>query len=205
MIVENYKDIYNKLSYKKEELQNKKNYLDNMVKDLEKRINLIMKAQIFMQEVAQKTQSNIVLHIENIIDKALEAVFQDEYKFKFNFEQKRGKTEVEYFLERKDGNIVDVINGVGGGIIDIVSFALRIAVWTLLNNCENIIILDEPFRFLSLELQERAGEILNELSKSLRIQFIIVTHNDKLIEFADEVFKISKNNDFSKIEKVEVK
>jgi len=205
MIVENYKDIYNKLSYKKEELQNKKNYLDNMVKDLEKRINLIMKAQIFMQEVAQKTQSNIVLHIENIIDKALEAVFQDEYKFKFNFEQKRGKTEVEYFLERKDGNIVDVINGVGGGVIDIVSFALRIAVWTLLNNCENIIILDEPFRFLSLELQERAGEILNELSKSLRIQFIIVTHNDKLIEFADEVFKISKNNDFSKIEKVEVK
>ncbi len=192
-----FKEIYNKNFYRKKDLEMKKLITDNEIEELKNQIDIIQRAQILIQDIAQKTQSNIVIHIENIVDKALETVFGDEYKFKFEFEQKRGKVEVNYFLLRKDGSEIDIMNGAGGGVIDIVSFALRIAVWTISNNVENVVILDEPFRFLSQDLQDRAGEILKELSVKLGIQFIIVSHNEKLISYADKIFFVKKSQNFS--------
>lgn len=196
-MIDKYKEIYNSYFYKKKNLENRKKEITECLDELREKSDIIDKAASLIQKVAQETQSNIVFHIGNIVDKALETVFQDEYKFSFNFVQKRGKVEAEYFLIRNDGTEVDIINGAGGGVIDIVSFALRIAVWTLSNNVQNVIVLDEPFRFLSQDLQERAGEILKELSDKLKLQFIIVTHNDKLISYADKIFFVKKSQNFS--------
>jgi len=196
-MIDKYKEIYNSYFYKKKNLESRKKEITECLDELREKSDIIDKAASLIQKVAQETQSNIVFHIGNIVDKALETVFQDEYKFNFNFVQKRGKVEAEYFLIRNDGTEVDIINGAGGGVIDIVSFALRIAVWTLSNNVQNVIVLDEPFRFLSQDLQERAGEILKELSDKLKLQFIIVTHNDKLMNYADKLFVIEKKGNYS--------
>lgn len=196
-MIDKYKEIYNSYFYKKKNLESRKKEISECLDELREKSDIIDKAASLIQKVAQETQSNIVFHIENIVDKALETVFQDEYKFSFNFVQKRGKVEAEHFLIRNDGTEVDIINGAGGGVIDIVSFALRIAVWTLSNNVQNVIVLDEPFRFLSQDLQDRAGEILKELSVKLGIQFIIVSHNEKLISYADKIFFVKKSQNFS--------
>jgi len=64
----------------------------------------------------------------------------------------------------------------------------------------NTIVLDEPFRFLSRELQGRAGEMLKLLSQKLGIQFIFVTHVQDLVEAADRVFEVRKKKQISKVE-----
>jgi DNA repair exonuclease SbcCD ATPase subunit len=57
-----------------------------------------------------------------------------------------------------------------------------------------LIILDEPFKFISRDLQERAGEILKTLSKKMNLQILMVTHIPEFIEVADKVFEVKKND-----------
>lgn len=174
-----------------------KTNLDN----LNKRIKLIEQAQSFLQKVAQDTQSQLKFQIEDIVNLALNTVFPDEYLFQVDFNISRGKTDAELvFINQKTGGKIDPMNASGGGVIDIVAFALRISAYVLESGTDNVIILDEPFRFVSKDLVERSGEILKVLSTKLGLQIILVTHIPELIDVADKTFKIKKNqNGVSKI------
>ena len=85
------------------------------------------------------------------------------------------------------------MNCAGGGVVDLTAFALRIASYALEQGIDNVIILDEPFRFISRDLQERASEVLKTLSTKLGLQVIMVTHISEFIDCADKVIKIKKN------------
>jgi DNA repair exonuclease SbcCD ATPase subunit len=67
-----------------------------------------------------------------------------------------------------------------------------------------VIILDEPFRFLSKDLQPRAGEMMNKLCKSLGLQIICVTHSQEIIENSDRIFEVTIKDGISKIISKEV-
>ena len=149
-------------------------------------------ALAFVQEVAQRTQQQLVIHIEDVVNTALDTCFPGEYQFQLKFEIKRNKTEARLvFL--KNGYEIEPIEASGGGVVDVASFALRIAAWSL-GKTRNTICLDEPMKFLSRDLQPRAGEILSEISKKLNIQFIMVSHVADIIQSADRVFEISLNS-----------
>ena len=93
------------------------------------------------------------------------------------------------------------MNSSGGGPIDIASFALRIASWSLQRPIRsNTIILDEPMKNLSKEYQEQGALMLQEVSRKLGIQFIIVTHEPVLARFADKTFNVSIKNGISRVE-----
>ena len=154
-------------------------------------------AQAFLQKVAQDTQSQLKYHINDLVNMALSACFPDEYDFDINFEIKRGKTEAELqFI--KDGYPVDPMGASGGGCVDLAAFALRIAAWTL-DQTNNTLILDEPFKWIDAERRPRAIEILKEISRRLKIQFIIVTHDEKIVDAADRVFEVRLINKVSQI------
>jgi len=79
----------------------------------------------------------------------------------------------------------------GGGAVDVAAFALRLSLWSLQNpRSRNTIILDEPFRFLSKDLHHKAGELLKQISETLGIQLIIVTHEKELQQYANKVFTV---------------
>lgn len=170
-------------------VQNKKT-----VDNLNKRIKLLEQAQAFLQKVAQDTQSQLKFQIEDIINLALETCFPNEYQFQLQFNIARGKTDAELvFLSQKTGRSIDPMNASGGGVVDLTAFALRIASYALEQGVDNVIILDEPFRFISRDLQVRAGEILKTLSEKLSLQIIMVTHIGEMIDIADKVFEVKKN------------
>lgn len=171
----------------------------------ETRLAAIEEARLILQTVAQKTQEGIVFHISEIVTAALDAVFEDDaYTFKIEFVQRRGKTEADVFFER-DGNRVDPLTASGGGCVDVASFALRVALWSLLRRAKGVadtIVLDEPFRFLSRALQPKAGAMLKMLSEKLNVQFLFVTHVQDLVDSADRVFRVEKQGKYSKVEVV---
>ena len=173
-------------------LENDKNNL----KTLNYKMKLLEQAQAFLQKVATDTQSELKLQIEDIVNLALETVFPNEYVFQVLFNISRGKTEAELvFLDQKTGRQIDPMNASGGGVVDLTSFALRIASYALEQGNDNVIILDEPFRFVSRDLVSRAGEILKVLSEKLNLQIILVTHIPELIDVADKVFEVKKSSD----------
>lgn len=157
------------------------------------------KALVFVQEVAQLTQAQLTVHIQDVVNTALDTCFPGEYEFKLIFEIKRNKTEARLvFL--KNGFEIDPMEASGGGVVDVAAFALRIAAWSL-GTTDNVICLDEPMKFLSRDLQPRAGEILKEISTKLGIQFIMVSHVADIINSADRVFTISLNKNESVVKR----
>lgn len=150
-------------------------------------------AQIILQIVAKETQEQLKYHITDIVQLAIDACFPNEYIFDINFEIKRGKTEA-YIVFKKNGHDIDPLDDSGGGVVDLASFALRIAAWSL-GKTDSVIILDEPFRFLSKDLQPQAAEIMKQISEKLKLQFIMVTHNKDIVDCSDRVFEVAKDGE----------
>lgn len=90
---------------------------------------------------------------------------------------------------------IEPLESSGYGAVDIAAFALRVVSWSLqFPRTRNVIILDEPLRFLSTDKQEFASRMIKELSQRLGVQFIIVTHEDILTQYADKVFTVIKKS-----------
>lgn len=175
---------------------------EEKLKKVSKRTVAIEEAQTIIQITAKETQENLRYHIEDVVQLALDCCFPDRYEFIVNFTIKRGRTEADLSLLDENGVKVNPMDAAGGGVVDIVSFALRIALWSLSKN-ENVIILDEPFKFLSKDLIPKGAEIIKELSEKMNIQFIIVTHIPELAELSNTVYNVLLKDGISIVKKQE--
>ena len=80
------------------------------------------------------------------------------------------------------------------------SFALRVASWAMQNpKSNNVLLLDEPFRYLSVNLLSKASAMLQQIAQKLGLQIIMVTHSPELVEMADAIFEVSLKNKESTI------
>lgn len=157
------------------------------------------KAREIVRDVGLKTQQQLQFNISDIVSLALDSVFDDPYELKVDFVQRRNKTECDLLFVREDLKI-DPIEASGVGAIDIASFALRIASWSMkYPRTRSIIMLDEPFRHLSTNYQERASAMIKEISEKLGLQFVIVTHEENLLSSADKVFEVSIRKGISRV------
>ena len=186
--------LFNQSKGVRSQIQKQLQETKELKKFSEKKLKLIEEAQIFLQKVAQNTQEKLKFQIEDIVNLALESVFPNEYLFQMNFNVSRGKTEAELvFQDKRTGQTIDPMEASGGGVVDLTCFALRISAFALESGTDNLIILDEPFKFVSKDLVSRAGEILKTLSKKMNLQIILVTHIPEFIDISDKVFEVKKN------------
>lgn len=201
MDFERIEELFNQSKGAYSQIQKRLKETIELKKASEKKLKLLEEAQIFLQTVAQNTQEKLRFQIEDIVNLALESVFPNEYEFKIEFNVSRGKTDAELvFLDKRTGQTIDPMEASGGGVVDLTCFSLRIAAWALENGTDNLMIFDEPFKFVSKDLVSRAGEILKTLSEKMKLQVIMVTHIPEFIEVADRVFEVKKNeNGISKI------
>ena len=155
----------------------------------------ISRALEIIQVTAKLTQQQLEIHISELVSLALEAVFPNPYKMVLKFETRRNRSEADLLLQDEDGNLLSPMDAVGGGVVDVAAMSLRVALFSLIRpKPRSVMILDEPFRFLSSDLQSRASVMLHELSEKLGIQFIIVTHEKELLESANKIFQVEIKN-----------
>ncbi len=155
----------------------------------------IARALEIIQQVAKLTQQELEVHISELVTLALEAVFPNPYKMVLKFETRRNRSEADLLLQDENGNLLSPMDSVGGGVVDVAAFALRIALWSLKRpRPRAVMVMDEPFRFLSADLQGKAALMLKEISRKLGIQFIIVTHEENLMAAADRTFQATIKN-----------
>lgn len=164
------------------------------LKALKQEIKTSKEASIIIRTVAQETQKLIECQINELVTLTLKSVFSNPYTFHLEFIQKRNKTECNFFFER-DGHKINPLFEAGGGIIDVASFALRIAMWVLSKpKYRNVLIFDEPFKNINDKTREthrKIAEIVKLLSYKLKLQFIIITMIPELEDIADKVYEFS--------------
>jgi len=154
------------------------------------------KAQLIIQAAAKATQEQLSYRISELTSLALAQVFSDPYELRVTFENKRGRTEAVLSFVESNGNEVEPMEASGGGAWDVASLALRLSLWSLQKpRSRATMVLDEPFKFLHGEdPQRRVGQMISELSKRLKVQFIIVTQEEWGTEFADRVFRVTRKS-----------
>ena len=193
-------DQIKELKGRLERLQGRRSWIEQELAKVKKDLvearrqhNRALQAREIVRQVGLTTQEQLQVHISNTVTLALESVFPRPYKLVVEFVKRRNKTECDLMLEHK-GSRVHPMEAVGGGVVDVVSFALRVSSWALLTpRPAPVLILDEPFRHLSTDLLPLAGKMLKEISEKLALQVIMVTHAEELVEEADKVFVVSKD------------
>ena len=190
------------LRTKYEQAVGQRNMLKKQLTDVEIRIETqeahlenCQKARVIIQTVAESTQKKIEHHISSLVSIALAAVFPDPYAFVLRFVKRREKTEADLIFV-KDGNEGSPMDVSGGGPLDVASFALRTATWAI-KPTRNVLILDEPFRFVSRNLQLACSEMLKYISEKLEIQLIVVSHVPEIMDKADRIFEVTNENGIS--------
>lgn len=151
------------------------------------------------KQVGLLTQKQLEFHLSEQVSMAMDAVFDDPYRMKVNFLERRDRTEVEFLFCRRDMEF-PAIGNAGGGAIDVACLALRVAYLSMRQDkkVRPLLLLDEPFSQLKGEdANLRALAVLREISKSLGIQIIMISDErvarEDIVGNADNVFCVAQD------------
>ena len=150
------------------------------------RKNHLAEIQALLVNTADQAREVGRQRMEKVVTRALQSVFGSDFTFEIEMDESGGKP-IARFLVCSIGENGDVIKNEpqdsrGGGINDIVAFALQVAVLVVYNEpkIQGPIILDEPGKHVSEEYAVKFGEFLEFVSKTFNRQIIMVTHQPHL-------------------------
>lgn len=191
-----YRDTVERLRGQRDALRSAQTQAKAKLDALQQQRVTLLEAQALVHRVAQETQSQLKFHLTELVSMAMAAVFDDPYKLDMAFEVKNNRTQVSIMFTKDGEMLVAPRDASGGGAADIAAFALRIACLSLSGDkYRRTILMDEPFTHLSENYQAKASQMMQQLAARYGLQFIIVTHEDTLIEYADTVFRVKLGPD----------
>ena len=170
----------------------------------EKASELYSQTQALLLHVSSTARVLAQSKIEELVSLALVAITGEPYAFKMDLHQAAGAWTVSFSVISPSGVTADPLDGCGGGIADICSMALRIAILEMYEpRIEGPILLDENFKFLSRDHIRAAAEFLESLSERTGRQILLITHVPELAEAAATTIEVRPQGSTSVIEVVD--
>lgn len=161
-------------------------------------IMVLEKVALLLQTASEFARAQAKSKIEQIVTSALTAVFESNYAFRLDIVTRSNRVEVDYFLQ--SGSTEVQLSGAdfntGGGIIDVICLAMRLAIIELVGS-RGAIVLDEPGKHVSAEFAPNVAVFLKTYSENFHRQIIMVTHNEALSAVADNTIHITQRNGVS--------
>ncbi len=182
-----------------------KEYFENELKNLkntyeESEINQLRMEKILelFHSISTFSREQSKIQIENIVTSCLKMIFEEDIDFKIELTEQRGRMNADFLVsdwiyDKKYYYKPELSRG--GGVVDIISIALRIAfLLKYAHEKKGPIILDEPAKHLSEEYIFNLSEFLKQISKEFNRQIILVTHNQHLSSIGNYTYRIEKHN-----------
>ncbi len=173
-------------------------------KSLKKDINSLTRNKMeweeavsILQVVAKVTQDRMSAHIKDIVNSAIQAVFETPYEIDLEFVFRRGRTELDIHYKAFDQKV----SKFSGGEMDTVAWSFQIATWSLQRKrVLPIMIQDEPLTYLKgRDLPSRGGEMMRYISEKIGVQVIAVSHIEGQVQHADRVLKFKKPKKYTRL------
>lgn len=144
----------------------------------------------------------VIIKLRKIITPVVRYIFVNR-NFSFDIQYKKVGTSHRYLPIIREGKKIRIPKyESGGGIIPVLDFTLRIALLKLgSKDSRMVLFLDEPFGWLG-GLSHRATDVITKLSRKLKLQFIINTHDTSLANFADKRWHIEYHNGISYVREI---
>ena len=154
-------------------------------------VKILGECAVAFEVLLTKAGESSVLQIEQLITYGLRTVFPDlELSFKLIVDQKRGGLTIEpQLVDEKTGVMAPLLDAFGGGPAAVVSLLLRVMVCRHLKLAP-VLLLDEPFSFVSAEYVERVAMLLRQLADQAGLTIVLVTHDRTYLRYATKGYQI---------------
>jgi len=142
--------------------------------------------------IQEVTQQQVKEGFNKLITYILQYIFEQDYKFELEFGRRGNLQECNFKVISPDGvEITDTLEALGGGILDVLSFGLRLVLMELIKpRYEGFICLDESFKHVSINYLPKISALLKETNKRFNKQIIMTTHQELLKFAADNIIEI---------------
>jgi DNA repair exonuclease SbcCD ATPase subunit len=169
---------------------------------VEPQIDRLEQASDFLTQLTSKLQKELKEVIEEVTNDCLLSVYGNKYKFKIELGTLRGlpSARVKLMKGKKELSLSD--EDVGGGVVNVVAFAVRLSMWLITANEDEVMLLDEPFKDLhtSTENNRRLVVFISRFCRRFKKQIILVSAENVFGEEADRHFVITQQGGISKVE-----
>lgn len=159
--------------------------------------------QALLSKVSDFAREQLKLRIEETVTAALQTVFGDQYEFRIVLRQVGGQPAAEWQVASRYGEETiesSPEDSNGGGLVDVISLALRLAVLELARpSLGGPLVMDEPGKMISAEYAPHVADFLKAYAARTGRQGFLVTHNRSLAEAADVAIHVAKNGDLSEV------
>ena len=196
--IEDTKRQFYRMQGKKLALKEELNTQVERKKILKKKIRFADDCIEVFQLLSELKKKQVKKKIEGLITKGLRTIFErDDYRFVIEMEQKRGVMTARPLLYSKFGKeefVSEIIEGHGGGVVNVVSFILQVIVLLAIRpKLERILVCDEPFENVSKEYLSNVAEFMRYLADLTKMQFVMITHKPEFLEVANKKFEVRLN------------
>lgn len=197
---------FKQLEDKSTELNQKLGYISGQCKLLEEQINnsnnklnnLIRNKGIYKKAIEiltlfqQVNRDMLKKGFESVVTYALRYIFNADYKFELEFGRRGNLQELDFNIQTPDfKGQADPIDTSGGGILDILSLALRVSLLSLNNpKIEGFLVLDEPFKHVSEKYLENCRKFVEVINEKINRQIIMVTHKEEFKKQCKNIIEI---------------
>jgi len=192
--LEEMKKLYLVNKTKAEELLARKEEKEAALAKLKENNDILEQTRILLQQTSEFSREQARQQVEWLVTSALQAIFGSQLEFRIELNEVRNRPEAEFYVvSNYEGVEVKVKpqDARGGGIVDVVSLALRFAIIHLFQPpIGGPIILDEPAKHVSEEYIASVAQFLKNISTYFDRQVIMVTHNNYLSEIADTAYRV---------------
>ena len=175
----------------------------NELEQVSNLIDILEQVRFLLQRTSEYAREQIKQQIEMLVTHCLQFVFGPSLEFEIELNEVRGKTSAEFYVISTYNDVkikTKPQDARGGGIVDVISLALRIAVIQSTDTYKDgPLILDEPAKHVSSEYISNVARFLKQISDVFHRQIIMVTHNQYLSEIADLTYKVELKNGASEV------
>ena len=157
--------------------------------------------QILLQKTSDYARQQAKRRIEEIVTSAFTVVFDKDYRFEIEIAVKGNQPVAEYWLQSEDvrTQLKPPDYDRGGGVADVVSLALRLAVGEI-SGVRGPLFLDEVGKMVSKEYAPNVAYFLKQYSHKFNRQIVLITHNQDLAEIGEVSLHVTQIKGVSKIE-----
>lgn len=155
-------------------------------------VELQKQVEALLTLAAVHARETICSRIEDIVNQALASVFQPPPQFKVLFDDYAVSPRAEFLVYTASDGAYPyhaAHEGFGGGVVDVISLALRVAFLELVHPpLTGPLVLDEPLKQVSNRFTAHLARLLKTFADHYGRQIIVVTHNQHLAGTADAVY-----------------
>ena len=196
---------YSKAAGQKELLEAREKETADALLQAKQDLDLWRDVQALFGKVSEFAREQLKVMIEETVSAALQAVFErDDIRFEIDLRSINNQPAASWHVVSLYGDTQvkgEPESTRGGGVSDVVSLALRLALLELSRpKVEGPVLLDEVGKHISIQYAPNVAQFLKQYAAKTGRQIILVTHMTALAEVADKSCQVSQIEGASEVQ-----